>query len=147
MYDQQLQEFQWKQHLFRPKIFKKYSSPDVWRLFEPFERVISEYEVNGQENLKLQPHEESCVWTLLKARCTEKDLEIIKKKPGDKSTVLRDAFCIEYRKAYPRSHDAAHADWLRSNFRYDHEFYAVTLGFLPWSVKYTKKRPGVAMKV
>ena len=143
-YNSPFEKYRLNQSIFMPFIFQCYN-PEWNTIWKPLEHLVDQYLNNYRQGfdpiVNLGAGDILKVMMMLKKKCNSREMKIIETniKMGRVKYELATAFGVEFTKTYPRAYNSAHRDFLRSDFRYDYEFFAIKFGLVGWSVPYEKR--------
>lgn len=130
---------------FRKLIFRDPFYNRHWPVWQPLAHLTDEFlDKNGDIEpcrLAIRPGDQEKMMAIVRRFSTPHEMTIINeliRYNGAKKEVPN-ALCVLIRRHFPEAHRRAEADWARSDFRYDHEFFAIHFGKVPRNTPYTKK--------
>ena len=136
-----LDVYEHKKNIFIPPIFFDYGrNPSPWR---PLRRVLDAHYLRHVQQPRLTKDENAAAWGLLE-RLEPRSVADIRehvREPLQEAEVvgrLLSIFGADYRFAYRR----AHAEWLASDFRLNHEWLAIRFGLVKPPCKHWAKPQG-----
>ena len=135
------------QNIFRALYFKHYY-PRYW-LWErrKLEYLVDLGEKEGaglQEFLKIRPADYDKVLEIIEQLADYNDYQKILRwsQTGDRKEVIATAYEVEYRKAWDEAEAIADRKFLKSDFRYPWEFFAIEFGLVPQNTPRHKRPKG-----
>lgn len=146
-YNSPFEKYRLNQSVFMPYIFKHYN-PEWNIIWKPLEHLVDEYISKYRRGLDpfvtLRSGDTLKVMMMLRKKCNSLEMKTIETliKMGRVKYELATAFGVEFSKAYPKAYDRAHKDFLRSDFRYDYEFFAIKFRLVKFSTPYEKRPKG-----
>lgn len=128
--------FEYKKNIFAPKHFMNNLPSRYHALWKPLADLIHQYWVvnfGNASGIKISSaRQKKAAWKLVKATASAKDMRVIKDKVSrqGETVALTEAVFVVFIQHYPRTLRKARQGYRKSDYRLDHEYFAVKYSFV-----------------